>query len=55
MKGLLSDFGGLTDQEFIQTPLTHLQNLYLLLLNGNRIMCLSAMIAMGWSDLNHRR
>ena len=55
MKGLLTDFCGLTDQEFVQTPLTHLQSLYLPLLNGNRILCPSAMTAMGWSDLNHHR
>ena len=55
MKELEFNFGALTNQEFIQTPLTHLKSLYLLPLNNNRTLCPLAMTATGWSDLNCRR
>ena len=54
MKGLLTDFCDLTNQEFVHVRLTHFQSPYLPLLNGNRILCLLAMMAKGWNDLNHR-
>ena len=54
MTELLTDFCDLTDQEFVQVRLTHLQSPDLPPLNGNRTLCLLAMTATGWNDLNHR-
>ena len=54
MKELEFNFGGLTDQEFVQTTLTHLESLYFLPLNYNRTLCPLAIMAMGWIDLNGR-
>ena len=53
MKGLLTDFCDLTDQEFVHVCLTHLQSPDLPPLNGNRTLCPLAMTATGWNDLNH--